>query len=155
MSRQLIRQRTPADDDLEPATEEELRQRSHDAVMSTKQAPALPKEGQIATTTASLDRGDLQAGGRHEYFTGRYAPAAELKAARMRAETHVEAMSEEFGLPVSIRGCLLDLIHILRHKGMAEAMEALVKDAAIDQRYHHPILRLLATIEQNDRKGRD
>jgi hypothetical protein len=152
MSRPLIRQRPPADDDVKAVTEDELRERLHAEAATGTQSPVTLKNTQDSPA-AAIAHGK-PAGARQEYFAGRYAHPADSKSGLLSAEAIVDQRAHQFGLPGSLRTCLLELIHMLRHNGIAEALAVLYKDANIDRKYHEPIRSLLAATEQDEESAR-
>jgi hypothetical protein len=152
MSRPLIRQRPPADDDVKTATEDELRERLH-AEAKTETHGAVTAKNTEDSGAAPIAHG-IHSGAREQYFAGRYANPADSKTGLLSAEAIVNQRATQFGLPASLRACLLELIHVLRHKGIAEAFAALYRDANIDRKYHEPVRSLLAAIERDDESAR-
>jgi hypothetical protein len=131
MSRQMVRQRPPADDDLQPAVDEEVRRLAQAAAGTTQQAPAGPR----AAAPAAADRS--------AYFSGKYSPTGpDMTVARRMAD---------LGVPDFLHHCVSDLVHVLRERGLTAALEAMYHDPTIDRRIEGPVRRLLAAI---DREGR-
>jgi hypothetical protein len=132
MSRQLVRQRPPAEDDLQPAVEEEMHKLALAAVGTTRQTPAAPQAGPQMTE-------------RSAYFSGQYAPvAAEMTIARRLAM---------LGVPHFLRHCVLDLIHVLRERGLGAALAAMHDDPTLDRRFADPVRNLLAAIDREERSS--
>jgi hypothetical protein len=145
MSRQLVRQRPPADDDLQPAVDEEVRKLAQAAVGTTKQALAAPQAARPAHGEAAV-HGGPHAADRNAYFSGRYSPLGpEMIVARRMAE---------LGVPDFLRHCVLDLIRVLRERGLGAALAALHDDPAIDRRFEGQVRSLLAAIDRDDRETR-
>lgn len=155
MSRQPVRQRPPADDDLEPTTEEEKRRLAEAASRTTKPSQAMPQAGPAARGPSTPLASAPHADGRAAYFSGRYSPMGPAGSgpARMSPEMIAELRLAELGLPDSLRHCVADLIRILRDHGLGEALAALHNDPAIDREYEGPLRRLLADVDRDERRS--
>jgi len=153
MSRPLVRKIPPADDDLEPTTEEEKRKLAEAAPGTTKQSPTLPQASPPARSPAAPQGSDPHAADRAAYFSGRYSPAGS-EAGQMSPEMIADRRIAEFDLPASLRHCVADLIHILRDHDLGAALAALHNDPAIDKKYEGLISRLLVAVDGDDRRSR-
>jgi hypothetical protein len=146
MSRQLVHQRPPAEDDLQPATEEEVRKLAQAAVGTTKQAVA-PQA--VGPARAAASPGGLPAADRSAYFSEQYSPVGPAGP-----EMIVDRRLAEFGVPDLLRRCVLNLIRVMREHGLAAALAALHEDSALDRRFENPVRSLLAAIDRDDRRTR-
>jgi hypothetical protein len=152
MSRQPVRQRPPADDDLQATGEEEKRRLAEAAARTTKPTSPVPQASPAARGQPTPQAGAPHADDRAAYFSGRYSSmgATGSGSASMSPEMIAERRLAELGLPDSLRHCVADLIHILRDQGLGEALAALHNDPAIDRKYEGPIRRLLADVDRDD-----
>jgi hypothetical protein len=153
MSRQPIRVRPPADDDLQAMTEEELRKKAQGAAGTKKESPAVPQAGRTMRLEAMPQTAAPEAATRSTYFMGRYA-AGDPAHGRMEPEMHVDRWLMEFHLPNSMRHCILELVHILYEDGLGAALAALHHDPALDRRFESQVRQLLAAIDMEDRRAR-
>jgi hypothetical protein len=155
MSRQPIRLRPPADDDLDAMTEEEMRKQTQVAAGTKKESSAIPLASR-ATRQETMPQGAApETTTRNAYFTGRYAPSAPGAASgKMEPEKHVHRLLMEFELPESLRHCVLELVNVLREDGLGAALAALHNDPAIDRRFDSRVRQLLAVVEMEDRRAR-
>jgi hypothetical protein len=149
MSRQPIRQLPPADD-LQPTTDEEARKLA-EAEVGKKQAPVASQAAKSAHTEAAVPGGP-HAPDRSAYFSGQYSPVG--PAGPARPEMTVDRRLAEFGVPDSLRHCVLDLVRVLREHGLAAALAALHADPALDRRFENPVRSLLTAIDRDDRRTR-
>lgn len=154
MSRQPVRLRPPADDDLQATTEEEKRKRTEAAPGTTKQSPMLVHASPAARNQPAIQGAGPHAADRAAYFGGQYSPAvpAGADAGRMSPDMIAERRLAEFGLPDSLRHCVADLLHIMRDHGLGAALAALHNDPAIDKKYDGPIRSLLTAVDAYDRR---
>jgi hypothetical protein len=149
MSRQLIRQRPPADDDLQAATEEDKPKLARAAATTARQASTAEQASRTTSIQGDL-RGVVQAADRSAYFVGRYSPekSAVPGAGRMSLDMVVERRMAEFNIPDSLRHCVMELIHILRDHGLGAALAALHNEPAIDARHQGSVGRLLVAVAE-------
>src|SRR5438874_473446 len=115
MSRQMVRQRPPADDDLQATPEQELRKPAQAAAGTTKLSAPLSEVGTSAHAEAAPQS---HAADRAAYFTGHYAGAKIATG----ADTTIEQQIAALGLPDALRHCVWELIHILRDQGIGAAL---------------------------------
>jgi hypothetical protein len=150
MSRQPIRQRPPADDDLQSSVEEELRKPVQAAGGTTTQAMS-PARAEAVSPLGPGATADRKA-----YFGGRYAGTAPVgpDGDRKGLDAIKARRLAEFGVPDSLHDCIVELIHILRDRGLVAALRALHDDPAIDRRYQVPIRSMLMAIDQDERPAR-
>jgi hypothetical protein len=132
VSRQPIRQRPPAEDDLQPTVAEEVRKLAQAAVGTAKQTPAAPHAGQPAAERGS-------------YFSGQYSPVGpEVALARRLAA---------LGVPDFLRPCVVKLVHVLRERGTEAALTAMHENPAVAERFAGPLRSLLAAIDREERSS--
>jgi hypothetical protein len=153
MSRQMVRQRPPAEDDLQPVVDEEVRKLAQAAVGTTKLAPSAPQAARPAHGEAAV-QGGSHAADRNAYFSGQYSPVASAgpAAGRKGLEMIIDRRMGELGMPDTLRHCVLDLIQVLRERGLGAALAALQDDPAIDRRYEGQVRSLLAAIDREDQQ---
>jgi hypothetical protein len=156
MSRQPIRLRPPADDDLAPLTEEEMRKRTQVAAETKNESSALAHTGRATREEAMPHGAGPETAARNAYFTGRYAQADVPggTAERMEPEKYLDRWLLGFDLPDSLRHCVLELVHVLREDGLSAALAALHNDPALDRRFEMRIRQLLAVVEMEYRRAR-
>jgi hypothetical protein len=97
-----------------------------------------------------------QATDRTEYFTGRYA-GSELVSAlsgKKDPKKHNEPWLADYDLPDSLSHCIMELVRVLRERGLGAAMEALRDDRTIGRVYESRIRLFLTAIEMYDRHAR-
>jgi hypothetical protein len=153
VSRQSVRQRAPVDDDLTATAEEQKRKLAESSPASTMQAPDATQTRPIARSPAAPHGTEAHGGERENYFAGRYSPFnADLGS--MSPETIADQQIARFGLPASLRHCIAALLQILREHGLAAALVAMHKDAAIDKNYLDTIGLLLAAVDRDERQPR-
>lgn len=153
MSRQLVRQRTPADDDLQSGAEEDLR-KAHNASMDlTKPVPHAPQPGLTDHAGPTYSGSGAQTTDRSAYFSGRYSHDAQDAGHKSR-QIMTDQQMAEFGVPGFLRNCVLDLVRVLRERGLAAALAMLHTDPAIDRRHEGQIRGFLAAIDRADRQNR-
>jgi hypothetical protein len=118
--------------------EEEKRKPPHAAGPSAKPAPTAESERRKTGLEPE----------RNAYFGGRYSQAmfGGPGAVRMSLDMIVDHRMAEFGVPNSLRHCVMDLIQILREHGIGAALTALHNDPAIDARHQASVGRLLAAV---------
>jgi hypothetical protein len=151
MSRQPIRQRPPADDDLQAKTEEEVRKQQP---VSKDMAQAAPGLTQTHAAEHALPRpaaGAAPGSDRNAYFTGRYSALG--SAGTMDHDKLMASRLAEFGVPDGLRGCILNLIRILGEHGLGSALAALQGDAAIGKEYKSQVGNLLAALAREHGKA--
>jgi hypothetical protein len=155
MNRQLVRQRPPADDDLQTETDEDLQKRHHAGAGTMKEPQVSPQARKLAREDMTSGAGP-HAVDRSAYFTGRYSPDGRGSSvmARKVPDEIVDRRMLEFNVPGSLRHCVWELIHALREHGLNAALAALHNDPAIDRRYEGPVRSLLAAIDRDDRQTR-
>jgi hypothetical protein len=152
MSRQMMRLRPPAEEDLQPTAEEEMQRRPQIAGGITKQTPTALQATHPTGSVPASQADHAQGADRSSYFVGRYAQATPVTShvEHKKAETIVDGLLSEFSLPDSLRQCILHLINVMREHGIGAAQAALHNDDAIDRKHVQPILRLLAAVARDD-----
>jgi len=156
MSRQMMRLRPPADEDLQPTAEEEMQRTPQSAEGLTKQTPMALQATHPTGSVPASQVDHAQGADRSSYFVGRYAQATPVAShlEHKKAETIVDGLLSEFSLPDTLRQCILRLINVLREHGIGAGQTALHNDETIDRKHVQLILRLLAAVARDDPQTR-
>lgn len=154
MSHQMMRQRSPAEEDLQPTADEEKQRLGQTAAGLTKQTPITPQAIHSTDSLPASQAEHLSSAGRSSYFVGPYAPAAAVtpQVEHKKVEVIEDDLLSEFSLPDSLRQSVLHLIKIMREHGIGPAQAALHSDKSIDQTHVPSILRLLAAVSRDDHR---
>jgi len=138
MSRSFGRRQAP-DDDLLPATEDELRKRKEAAAGA---GPAHP------TVAAKPADHAPHAADRADYFAGHYAPVTGAPQPAVPDATHtIDRQLAEFQLPPSLGPCVADLLALLHEHGLEAALQKLRHDGRINPKQADAVRLLLVSAQ--------
>jgi hypothetical protein len=140
MSRSFGRRQSP-DDDLLPATQEELRKHKEAATGAGPSHPTLAgKPADHAPHPA--DRAD--------YFAGHYAPVPGAAQHAPPDATHtLDQRLAEFQLPPSLSPCVADLLALLHEHGLEAALRKLRHDGRVNPKQADAVKLLLVSAQHS------